>query len=154
MILWASLGMFFKTASWAVSFLFLAKGAAKIYFINEFVAQLLFLSLNMSGYYLFGLTGLGISFLLGYILYLIQSYAIITMKFKLSFKFKFITVFLVQFIFAICCFSITKFLSPPISYLLGTLLVVASIVYSAHELDKMIGIKVIVNKYFHKNAAG
>ncbi len=64
MIHWATLGIFFQALSWSIAFVLLAKGASRIYFRNELIANVYMLALNISGYYYFGLTGLGISFLI------------------------------------------------------------------------------------------
>ena len=76
MIYWAALGMFFKAASWAIGFVFLAKGAGKIFFWSELVASIYLLSFNILGYYFMGLTGLGLSFLISYFFVLVQVYVI------------------------------------------------------------------------------
>ena len=39
MVYWAALGMFFKAGSWAVAFVFLAKGASRLFFWNEFIGS-------------------------------------------------------------------------------------------------------------------
>jgi len=80
MIYWAALGMFFKAASWAIAFVFLAKGASKLFFWNELIVNIYILILNILGYHYWGLTGLGLSFLVGYFLYLIQVYIIAQLK--------------------------------------------------------------------------
>ncbi len=45
MIHWMALGMYFKAASWAVSIVILAKGASKLYFLNELLANMYILIL-------------------------------------------------------------------------------------------------------------
>ena len=72
MLHWMALGMFFKATSWAIAFILLAKGASKLFFWNELIATIYGLGLNVLGYYLMGLEGLGISFLISYLLYFIQ----------------------------------------------------------------------------------
>lgn len=39
MIIWAAFAMFFKAASWAIAFQFLAKGSSRLFFINELSAD-------------------------------------------------------------------------------------------------------------------
>src|SRR5690606_21991377 len=76
MIYWAALGMFFKAASWSIATMFLASGNNKLFFINEFITNLYLLIFNLVGYYFLGLVGLGISFLIAYVIYLIQVFLI------------------------------------------------------------------------------
>jgi TPR repeat protein len=46
MISWAAIGMLFKAASWAIAFILLAKGASKLFLINEIIANELLLTLK------------------------------------------------------------------------------------------------------------
>jgi O-antigen/teichoic acid export membrane protein len=69
MIVWAALGMFFKAVSWSIGFYFLAKGTSKLFFWNELIANIYLTLINIAGYYFWGLSGLGYSFLLSYFIY-------------------------------------------------------------------------------------
>ena len=151
MIYWAALGMFFKAASWAIAFIFLAKGTSKLFFWNELSGNLYMLILNVSGYYFFGLTGLGISFLVGYLVYLIQVFIIAKLKFEFSFNSDFLKVFLVQFSLALSCFLVVISFQQPYPYIIGTFLFLISIGYSLKELEKRIGIKEIIKGFTHRN---
>ena len=86
MIYWASLGMFFKAVSWAIAFLFLAKGSSKLFFWNELIANIYVLVLNVTCYYFWGLTGLGLSFAVAYLLYLIQVFFVSKIVFNFYLK--------------------------------------------------------------------
>ncbi|MCK9311186.1 MAG: O-antigen translocase, partial [Bacteroidales bacterium] len=84
MIYWASFGMFFKVVSWAIAFVFLAKGASKLFFWNELISGIYILILNLLGYHYMGLTGLGISFAVGYLIYLFQVYTVSRIQYGFS----------------------------------------------------------------------
>ena len=140
MIYWAALGIFFKAASWAIAFIFLAKGSSKLFFYNELIASIYLLVLNLIGYYLMGLTGLGISFAVGYLFYSIQVYLISKIKYEFSFDAAFLKLFGIQFTLAIIGFIFVNFVNNPYRYVLGVVLVGISIWYSYKELDKRIGI--------------
>jgi O-antigen/teichoic acid export membrane protein len=143
MILWAALGMFFKAASWSIAFIFLAKGANKLFFWNEFITNTYLLALNLLGYKLLGLTGLGISFMVSYLLYVFQVYFIAKIKYGFLFHKAFYKIFSFQLILAVICFWLVKFLSTPFSYIGGVLVIVISFIYSIKELDKRLDIKSI-----------
>ena len=147
MILWAALGMFFKAASWAIAFVFLAKGESKLFFISELITNIYLLAFNLLGYKFGGLTGLGISFLVSYFLYLIQVFAITKFKHDFSFSIEFFKIFGIQLLLAIFCFTAMKILSTPYSYFLGVVLIIFSVVYSYKELDKRLGIKSIIIEF-------
>jgi O-antigen/teichoic acid export membrane protein len=154
MIYWASVGIFFKAPGWAISFILLAKGAAKLYFWNEMLARVYFLALNLLGYYYLGLAGLGISFMVGYLIYLVQTYMLSKRNFEFSFDRELIKIFIIQFSLIIGSFVTVRFLSAPFVYIVGTILVVVSGHYSLKELDKRIGIKMVLlnlrDRFFKK----
>jgi len=141
MILWVALGMFFKAASWSIAIILLAKGESRVFFYNELAANAYVLGLNLLGYYLYGLSGLGISFLIAYILYLVQVFVLSRRRYNFSFYDAFYKIFLVQFVLAVGCFSLVKFTAHAYSYIFGSLLIVISTVYSYKELDKRLDLK-------------
>jgi O-antigen/teichoic acid export membrane protein len=146
MIYWAALGMFFKTASWCISFIFLAKGASKLYFWNELVTNVYLAGLNILGYYYYGLTGLGISFLIAYILYVIQVYIVAKKNYDFYYKKEFIKIFSFQLGLALLSFVAVHFLSNYWSYSIGVILIGISIWYSWIELDKRMDVKSLLIK--------
>jgi len=146
MIQWSALGMYFKAASWSIAFIFLAKGAANLFFWSEFIANMYILLLNMAGYHFFRLNGLGISFMLGYFLYLIQVYIITKKKYDFSFNRLFLKLFFIQFLLGLGCFFVIFFVPTPWEYLVGTAFIGISIYHSLKELNKRLDIKgAIVN---------
>lgn len=150
MILWAVLGIFFKSVSWAIAFIFLAKGASKIYFLNELVTNGYLLGFNILGYYFYGLTGLGISFLVSYIIYVVQVYVIANRIYDFSFKPEFYKIFGIQLILAITCLMVVKLIADPFSYILGIIIIIISFYHAMKELDKRINLKGIVTNFKNK----
>jgi len=150
MIHWAALGMFFKAASWSVAFILLAKGASKLFFWNELVANVYVLGLNLLGYYLKGLDGLGISFMISYVLYLLQVCFLAHNKYGFKFMFEFYKIFGIQFFLGLICFLSIKFVPIPWAYFIGIPVILLSSWYSFHELDKRIGFREIVFRFLRK----
>ena len=150
MVQWAALGMFFKASSWAMAFTFLAKGAAKYFFWNELLANIYVLGFNILGYKFGGLTGIGISYLVIYIVYFLQVYFIIKTKYNFSFNIGFKKIMATQLILGIACFFVVKLIETPLSYFVGSVLIILSIIYSIIELNKRIGLKNLVRKLVSK----
>ncbi|MDR1730372.1 MAG: O-antigen translocase [Prevotellaceae bacterium] len=147
MVQWAALGMFFRAASWAISFLYLAKSASKLFFINELLANIYILIFNVVGYKFWGLDGLGIAFLLTYIIYLIQVFIICNRKYAFNYDKEFVKIFILQLLCGVACFCAVKFISNPYQYVVGSVLIIASSVYSFKELDKRLGLKNVILKF-------
>lgn len=150
MVYWATLGIFFKALSWAIAFVFLAKGASKLFFWNELAGSVTGLVFSILGYHLAGLTGLGISFFIGYLVYFIQVFLIAKIKFGFSFYSSLSTIFLVQFLLALSCFAVVNLIKQPYFYLFGLVLIGISGWYSYKELEKRIGIKEIIQDSIHR----
>lgn len=150
MIQWAALGMFFKTVSWSVGFIFLAKGTTKLFIWNELVANLYILIFNITGYYYWGLTGLGLAFAFSYLIYTIQVFTITKIKFQFSFDGSLIRIFFIQFCMAIAVFILVKFLNNPFTYIAGLFVIIISCWFSLFQLNKRLSLINLLNKLKQK----
>ena len=150
MILFAALGMLFKAATWAIGFVFLSKGASKIFFWSEVLSNSYFLIFNIIGYKLWGLTGIGLSFMFSYIFSMIQVYMIAKIKFQFSFAPAFYKIFILHFSLALVCLLAVKLLPSPFSYTVGSLFIVASAYFAYKELDKRLDIKSLITSLQRK----
>lgn len=70
-ISWGMIGTVLRTLSWCLAFTILAKGDGKTYLWTEVASAVINLALNIVFYRWWGLTGLGIAFLVSYLLYTI-----------------------------------------------------------------------------------
>jgi O-antigen/teichoic acid export membrane protein len=148
MIHWAALGIFFKAASWPIGVIFMAKGATKLFFWSELVSSCYLLLLNVLGYTYYGLDGLGISFLISYVLLLLQVFIIAKLKYDFVFSSNFLRLFGMQFILAVLSFIVVFVFSEWMAYSIGSLLIVISSRFSWKELDKRIKLQeIVVAKY-------
>jgi len=145
MIYWATLGMFFKAATWAIGFIFLSKGASKVFFWSELLSNAYLLAFNLLGYRYFGLAGLGFSFLISYFFSMIQVFLISKIKYDFNFAPPFIKIFFLQLGLAILSFLAVKFTGYPWPYIFGIGLIVGSTLYSWSELDKRMDLKSIIS---------
>lgn len=65
-------GVVLRGYAWCISFLMLARGDGRTYVTTEIISSLIGLALNIAGYRLGGLLGLGISFTLWYAVYAVM----------------------------------------------------------------------------------
>lgn len=141
MVHWLALGMFFKASSWAVAFIILARGDSKLFFWNELITDSYVLIFNLTGYYFWGLTGLGVSFLLAYLIYLVQVTILTRKRYGFSFDRNFIRIFLIQSSLGLACFLVSANFKSIYGYAVGALLVCCSTAYSFYEIDRRLGLK-------------
>ena len=136
MIHWAILGIFFKALSWSMGVIIMAKGDSKYFLWNELFANAYLLLLNIGGYYLYGLNGLGISFLVGYFFHFLQIYFFTKIKYNFKFTKEVLTVVFICLTCGISCFLINYFLDNTLSYILGSLLIFFVTYYSFYKINK------------------
>jgi PST family polysaccharide transporter len=74
---WFCLGMILRVASWPMGYILLAKGAAKVFFWTELVANALQVGLVYVSVQAFGLMGAGLGFFGMYVFYLIGIYLVV-----------------------------------------------------------------------------
>jgi len=141
LIHWAALGILFKAVSWSIAFIFLAKGASKLFFWNELITNVYLLAFNLFFYKYYGLNGLGFSFLLTYFFYVIQVYIVARVKYAFAFDTAFFKVFGIQLALGVAAFVVIKTTVSPVNYVIGVFLILLSTLYSFRELDRRIGLK-------------
>lgn len=141
---------FFKALSYPIGYIAFAKGDKRIFFwLEGIVSNLIMLITNVIGYRLFGLQGLGGSFLLSYILYVV----IITSVARWRYGFTLNNGFW-RFIMPLLLLSTIVFLMLVVysghiwSYLIASVLFVILTVYCYRELNKRIDIKEIIRSKF------
>lgn len=148
-IIWAICGMLFKLASWVVGFLFVAKAESKLFVINEFAVSAYGLILAILGYMALGLKGLGVAFLVEFIIYAVVTYVIAHKRYHFYFSTSFITIYVVQMTLLFGCLMVVVMAKSALwMYLLGSVFVCASTFYSLKELNDRVGfVSVIRNKF-------
>lgn len=141
------LGMIFKTSSWTIAFQFIAKSEMKFFIKNELFANIYFLIFNIIGFYLLKFEGLGLSFLLSFIIYLIQVYYFSQKKYNFKFTRHVINIMATSLLLSTLCFSIVYFSSSFFPYCFAILITLISCIYSFYGLNKRINfLNLILNK--------
>ncbi len=150
-IIWASAGIIFKAISWALSYNFIAKGKARQFIINEVGAKLYSLPLQFGGYYLMGLKGLGIAFLLSYLLYSIQLYIVSRNQHNYSFSASFGEVFIIHIVLLAGALILALTLKQWQIYTFGSLVAAFSIFFALRGLNARMNLKsALLNSNFKK----
>ena len=140
-IIWAASGMLFKMASWAISFIFIAKGESKLFMINETAVNIYSLGFQVLGYWLLGLKGIGIGYSLTFLCYFIQVYVISYKRYGFHFSGDFNKAFLWQLLLLAVCVTLTVILKVVwMKYVFGTLIMGISAWISLSGLEKRMGL--------------
>ena len=135
-VIWCAIGVIFQMAAWSISHIFIAKAESKLFFINELIASIYSLAFNIIGYKLGGLTGIGISYFVNYVFYLIQVYVIAHRRYSFTFTSSFVGIFIIEILFVAAGLIMVLLLPVVMKYIAGTLLLCVASVYSLRELNK------------------
>lgn len=149
-ILWACSGMLFKMASWAVSYVYVAKAEAKLFAIIEISSNVISMVFSMLGYIIGGMTGLGITFSLAYIVYLVIVYVMAHKKYDFSFSNVFRGMFIFESVLLFSCLAIVLLLPLVYKYIFGSILIIVATYYSLRELNKRIGLTNFIKSHGKK----
>ncbi|WP_299336989.1 oligosaccharide flippase family protein [uncultured Psychroserpens sp.] len=145
---WAILGMLFKTLSWSMGYVILAKGDSKLFIKTALFFNTLMLVLNILGYYFYDLEGLGISFLIYYICHFIGLKIITSKRYKLELHTELMGIFIVLLSLSLATFGVTYINDLIYKYVLCALLIIISGVYSYYQLNKRVNFQVILKRFF------
>lgn len=151
-VIWCALGVIFQMASWSVSYVFIAKAESRLFAVNEITVGVYGLALNLLGYYLAGLTGLGLSFALKYLIYLVQVYCIAHKRYDFAFAGSFVRIFAVHLFTVLVSVMCVLLVSGYWRFVLGTIVALFAVVYSFRELNKRMDIMCVIRaKFGRKN---
>lgn len=133
---WMLLGIVLKGLVWPVGFIFLAKGDLKAFGIIEITGLSFDITTNILGYHFFGLTGLGVSFILNYLFGLGLTLYFAHRKYR--FKYNKLTMLIFGFAMGLTTlvFITSNFTQGVYRYLVGGVLVLVTFVYAYRELNK------------------
>lgn len=145
MVKWLMIGSFVKAGSWAISFVFLAKGDGKTFLFNELGINIIALFSNLLAYYYFGLAGIGYSFTFIYCVYFIWLAIVANKKYQIKYFSTFWKLFLIL-LTIILMFPIGEILWN-IKYITGSALILIISTYSAYELNTRLNFNKLFREY-------
>lgn len=151
MLYWAIPGMLFRAVSWSISYIFLAKGDSKIFFYHELISSIYTLVLNILGFTFYGLSGVGISFTLGYLFYFIHMSLLCNAMYGIKIENSIVLV-LIKSLIVIFIALLIVFLSPSIliKYILGILVIFYGIYKSFGDLNSKVDFIASIKKIFQR----
>lgn len=138
---WAMLGIVFQALSWSISYQFMAKADMKIYAINETIKNIIVLLLNVFGYLLWGLDGLGIAFTISYLFYFIQVLIVSKIKYNFFFRKDSVKLFIITSLLIVSVFLSVFLINNYLKYIIESFLFLLSLIYSYRELNKRMALK-------------
>lgn len=144
------LGMQFKAISWSMDYVYLAKGNGRLYLTIEIISGIIILLLNLLFYYLYGLNGLGISFIFTYLLGMVVSYFVLKWKYNFGFPNKFYRTFFITYGFTIVSFLIVFIPGTAYKYPAGIIVFVLASLFSLNKLNDLMDLRSYISNKFRR----
>lgn len=144
-------GMYFKAASYAIGAISFAKGDKRIFLIMEGgYANASMLICNIVGYWLGGLTGLAVSFLVSYLAYFIIINIVMHKLYSFSLSSEFRSLFIPDFVLICSVLLLFLTIDNEIAYIIGSIIALITIAHSYIQLNRRINIKDIISQKLKK----
>ncbi len=149
-IQFAALAIPLKGLVWVMGYVILAKSDNKLFITVEVIASLVVLCFNVLFYYLYGLTGLGISLTVSYLISVVLMLVILYKKYNFNFTsgvYKLLAINMLSL--SLCLLSIHTLKYAYSNFAQG-IIVILAIYFFVYEFNKRIRIKSIFNKFRRK----
>ncbi|MFN3754756.1 oligosaccharide flippase family protein [Flavobacterium sp.] len=141
LVCWGILGMIVKAVSWSMGYVLIAKGDSRIFIKTSIFFNSLFLIINILGFYFYGLEGLGITFLVNYIIHFFGLKLITAKRYDFEFDKEFYKLFFFCILICLGSFLSLNIESVVLKYILLSVLILISFGFSFVQLNKRLNFK-------------
>lgn len=146
---WAMIGMLFRPAAGALSYLFLAKGDMGSFLWTDLSIKFINLPLYIIFYKYFGLNGLGLSFMINNIIYMLLVIFVSYRKYRFKFSNETNKVFFVNLILIIIFILINLIFNSKFIFIPSLFILIISILFSLKLINNRLSLKLKKLLVFH-----
>lgn len=150
MLSWCILAMFFKSVSWCMGYVIISRADSKVFMKTSFIFNILYILLCAGGFYIGGLRGLGIGFLLYYLIHLIAVFIIVKLRYKLEFDIYFYRFVLYGTAICLLLCLTNELTEGMLRHSLFLSLFLFCMWFSVNEINKRVPIKDFVINFLNK----
>jgi len=133
-VVWGIVGTILRAVSWCMAFTMLARGDGKVFLLTESASAAICISLNIGGYHWWGLSGLGISYIIWYAVYTLMVGIVYYRRYGMRVNRQAIGLSAVAL--AVCATAATSLIT--IGWQLPALIAAATIIVSYRQLHHLI----------------
>jgi O-antigen/teichoic acid export membrane protein len=145
MVCFGILGMLFRAVSWSMGFILIAKGDSIMFLRTAIGFNSISLFLNILGYYYYGLEGLGLSFLIYYVIHFLGLKLITQKRYGFYFEKDFYLIYFVCIAMCVITFLLRYIQSPLIKYSLMSVMIILSILFVLYHINLKMGLREMFN---------
>ena len=142
MLEWMMIAMLFRAVAWSISFGYVAKGDAKLFFFSEVFTTIISLTLSILGYIIAGFEGMGVGFCINYMAYCIIHYLLSKWKYRYFTSKETLRVIIPQIVLSVIVFGMLHLIDNSLyRYVFGFMGLLVVCFISFHYLNEMINLK-------------
>ncbi|KGO87792.1 hypothetical protein Q765_04690 [Flavobacterium rivuli WB 3.3-2 = DSM 21788] len=150
MLSWMILAMYFKAVSFCMGYVIIARADSAVFMKTSIIFNTIYVLLCIVGYNIGGLQGLGLGFMVYYIIHCIAMYAISKLRYKLVFEKSFYKLFSFGLILCTVLLAVNIYAEPITKHIIILLLLTICATFSYTEINKRVNIKALVTNYIAK----
>lgn len=147
LLTWAMLGVVFKSASFTLGYVILAKNDSKLFLKTSLCFNTIFLLLSILGYKYYGLDGIGMAYLVYFLIHFISLKIIVKYKYNIKLSKSYLQILTLAFILCLCAFLITFINSFYLKLVLNVFISVITGLIVYKEINKLIDIKKYLDNF-------
>lgn len=152
MLQWVAVAILIKAATFSFDYVYIAKGDKRLFLVSEIFSWSCILVASIVGYHYGGLEGLGVGYLVGYLLSLAQTLLLNAWRYSIYAERALVRIALYSFAFVGGNLAAVRCLPAPYSYIASTLLIGIACYLSYSELNRRMDIAALIQKIRDKIA--
>lgn len=141
-------GTLIQVASWSLGYVYLAKNDGRLYFFNEVGTKIVMLPTFFIGYYVWGLEGLGVAFIINQIVYILWVGYIAKKKYHVSYYRQSLSVFFIIVFSSAVFITIERFYSE--AKLVQYIIAICILTYSLYQLNKRLSLVALYHSFISR----
>lgn len=135
-----SIGLFFQAALYSIGLIPFSKGDKRTYISISIIGNISWLLFSIMGYKFFGLTGMGLFYIIHSIFSFTITLSVIVVKYQFSMSLSFIRSIIYGFLSLISFYLISSFFVSLLGYIINLILFAIVIYFSISNLNEKIGL--------------
>lgn len=142
------IGVILKAVSYSIGYISFAKGDSKIFFwLEGIMSNGLTLTGSVIGYKIFGLYGIGLAFVINYLIYLLIAYRIVHKRYSFTFNKDIYKVLIKSTLMIITAYLSINLFSSFVLYSAMSIILIVSVIFSFQELYQRMNLKPVIASY-------
>jgi O-antigen/teichoic acid export membrane protein len=138
LVRWGILGMLFKAVSFSLGYVIIARGDSNLFLRTTLSFNLILFSVNALGYYYWGLSGLGISFLIYYMIHFFSLIVIVNWRYGLKLSRDLYLIFLLGLLLCLLVLFSSLYAEGTLQIIGTTILIAITCLFSLYRLNQRI----------------